>query len=236
MNFQFDLSFKLIAILVQLLVWCITGIIAYRIYIKQQVKPEIWKVIVCILAGIFCFSINITLWDQQIKIPILPLGVWILYGILRRRDRWQSYRLYAWLGFYINLLFLLSTMLSIPVQNTLYPADRLSTYISNISHSSVVVIHPSGEKKELDQDSFLEQIHTIKKANIHGQQWYYELNGPETGTKERFPYLLIGTTSKWGSGVKPVIYIEADGKGILVSSSQKQLYFRSKAVLLKGGE
>lgn len=49
----------------------------------------------------------------------------------------------------------------------------------------------------------------------------------------RFPYVLTGIETKWGSGKSPIIYLEKDGKGILISMEDKQLYFRSSAPFLK---
>ena len=52
--------------------------------------------------------------------------------------------------------------------------------------------------------------------------------------KERFPYLLTGVKPKWGSGIPTLIYLEEDGKGILITTPKKQLYFRSQQALVEG--
>lgn len=241
MAISFELSFHFIEIISVILAWCVIGIIVYRMIKKQPVRPKVWKVCICVLVGIFSFSINLPpIFDTPIKISILPLGVWILYGILKRKEgRWQMYRPFAWLGFFANFIFLAASLLAVSAQNALYPKNELLTYISNVENASIRIIHPSGRESSLEKDHLLKQIHNMSQEEIHGQQWYQEKEiKDEQSTKrnERFPYQLIGTSSKWGSGLKPIIYLEADGKGILVSAPQKQLYFRSKQSLLKGEE
>jgi hypothetical protein len=44
--------------------------------------------------------------------------------------------------------------------------------------------------------------------------------------------MLIGTTPKKGSGIKAIIYVERDGKGLLISCPSKQYYFRAKEPFL----
>lgn len=79
----------------------------------------------------------------------------------------------------------------------------------------------------------------MNPEKVEGMQWYYEKEFKDEQSikrNERFPYQLAGTSPKWGSDLRPIIYIEADGKGLLISAPQKQLYFRSKESLLKGEE
>jgi len=225
----------------QIFTWCVIGIIAYRIMKKHPLKLKVWKVLICVLVGIFSFSINLPpIWETPIKIFILPLGVWILYGFLKRKEgRWQTYKPFAWLGFFANFIFLAAAFLSVPVQHSIYPANELSTYISNVENASIRKIHPSGKEASLDKNYLEKQIHNMTQEKIQGVQWYQEKEiRDEQSTKknEQFPYQLAGTLSKRGSDLKPIIYIEADGKGLLVSAPQKQLYFRSSESLLKGGE
>jgi hypothetical protein len=75
-------------------------------------------------------------------------------------------------------------------------------------------------------------------VNFYALIWYEEtyMNAESTKTKERFPYQLIGTSPEWGSGFLTIIYLEEDGKGILLSTSNKQLYFRSEDSIIEGGE
>ena len=51
-----------------------------------------------------------------------------------------------------------------------------------------------------------------------------------------FHIYLLEASSKWGSGLHTIIYIENDGKGILISTPQEQLYFRSEDSLIEGVE
>ncbi|MEH7331407.1 hypothetical protein V7161_02025 [Neobacillus drentensis] len=240
-NYNFAFSFQLIPIISLILAWCVIAIIAYRMMKKLQVKPKTWKALVCVLVGLFSFSINFpSLWDTPIKISILPLGVWILYAFLKRKEGcWVTYRRFAWLGFWANFIFLVAALIAVPIQNATYPKNELSTYMSTVENASIRSIHPSGEKSVLDTDTLLKQLHNMSQEKIQGIQWYQEKEiRSEQSIKrnERFPYQLFGTSSKWGSGLYPIIYLEADGKGILVTAPQKQLYFRSDESLLKGEE
>lgn len=239
MDIHFDLSFDLIAFIFGFLAWCVIGIIAYHIYKKQAAKPKVWKVIVSVLAGIFCFSINLQFFGELLKIPILPLGVWILYWILKRKEgRWQIYRRFAWLGFYANFIFLAATLIAIPAHLLLYPEDEISTYISNVENAAIINIHPSAGDHSLNIEKLQSQLHNMSQATIYSEEWYEEtfMRSDSKKINERFPYQLTGTRTKWGSGVESIIYIEADGKGILVTAPEKQLYYRFEDSLLKGGK
>ncbi|MCH1624301.1 hypothetical protein [Fredinandcohnia quinoae] len=213
---------------------------AFRIYKKQTNKPKIWKTIIVIWVGLFSFSFNWTVFDEMIKIAILPLGVWILMMILKRREgRWEKYRTYAWLGFLGNFIFLISTLVSIPLHHLLYPVDKPTTYLSKIENDATVIhIHPSATNITLNKKSLLEQIPTMKETEIFSDVWYRKtyMSEDPTKRKERFPYQLIGTEAKWGSGLKTLIFLEEDGKGILISTAKKQIYFRSDASFFGGGK
>jgi len=79
----------------------------------------------------------------------------------------------------------------------------------------------------------------MNQRTIFSDLWYEETYADTDSTTkdERFPYQLIGTKPKWGSGLRTSIFIESDGKGFLVSTQDKQLYFRSEqSVLMEGGE
>ncbi len=238
MELHFDFTFSLISYIAGFLAWCIIGILAYRFYKRQQEKPKIWKVIICMLVGLFSFSLNWKLFETPIKFAILPLGVWILYFLLNgKKGRWERYRKFAWLGFFANYIFLAGTLLAVPLQHSIYSENELSTYIWDIENASIVNLHPTALDHSLDQESLREQVHSMVAKSVQGQQWYYEddmAKGDSTNRHERFPYLLAGTSAKWGSGLETMIYLEADGKGMLVTTAKRQLYFRSKESLLKG--
>lgn len=236
---EINFTFDAIATLSGILGWLVVGFFAYRNYKKLIVKPKIWKILIVICVGLFSFSINWNMLDTMIKLPILPLGVWILYFFLKGKDgRWQTYRSFAWLGFGANFIFLASTLISIPIHHVIYPKDEPSVYISNVENAFITNIHPSAKDRSLNKESLQRQLDTLRQDTIYSVQWYEEtyMNPESNKRNERFPYQLIGTTSKWGSGIPTIIYIEDDGKGILLSTPKKQLYFRSEDSLLEGGE
>ncbi|MBT2661377.1 hypothetical protein J7E35_09880 [Bacillus sp. ISL-45] len=229
-------------VVLNLLAWGAIFILARRIYRKQDVKPIIWKLAVVLFVGLFSFSINLPYMDQQIKLAILPLGVWILYGIYSRKNEgisWDQYRKYAWLGFLANFIFLAVSLINPLIHSAIFPANEISTYLSDLNKAKVIKTHPSAGSKVLDRDSFLDQLDSFKEEAVYSEKWYYdafESAGELSKAEERFPYQLAGITAKWGSGIEPMLFIEQDGKGILVSTGQKQVYFRAEKSLLKKGE
>ena len=74
------------ALILNIFAWIIILILIRRIYVKQEFRPKVWKMVVVVFVGLFSFSINLPFMDQQIKIAILPLGVWILYGIYSKKN------------------------------------------------------------------------------------------------------------------------------------------------------
>lgn len=239
MDITFDFTFNAIAIITSILAWGVIFLFAYRIYKKQTVRPKIWKIFIVIYVGIFSFSLNWNMFNTMLKVPILPLGVWILYFIFRGKDeRWQNYRSFAWLGFLANFIFLASTLITIPAHHAIYPKDEPSTYLANFDHASIINIHPSAKEQSLHKGNILKQLHSMRQETIHRDQWYEDmyLNNETNKRNERFPYQLIGTLSKWGSDLQTMIYIEEDGKGIIISTSTSQLYYRFEDSLFEGGE
>lgn len=239
MEINFDFTFNAIMILTGFFAWGFIAYFAYRIYKKRMVKPKKWKIFIVIFAGLFSFSINWNMFDTMLKFPILPLGVWILYFVLKGKDeRWQTYRSFAWLGFCANFLFLAAALIAMPIHQAIYPKDKPTTYISNIADASIINIHPSAKERSLDKESLSKHLHTMGKETIYSDQWYEDtyMNTELNKKSERFPYQLIGTSSKWGSGFHTIIFIENDGKGILITTPKKQLYFRSEDSLIEGVE
>ncbi|MFX3675209.1 MAG: hypothetical protein ACE3JQ_12310 [Paenisporosarcina sp.] len=218
--------------------WYLIGYLAYLLYKKHTARPEVWKVLLFILIGVFSFSISWPMFGSVVKLPLLPLGVWILYAIYRKKEeQWQMYRGYAWLGFIANFIWIVTSLIAIPVNHLIYSENEPESYISNIEHASIILIHPSGYKSSLSKENFMLQIDHLKEKSVHSNEWYNEtdMNNDDKKTIERFPYQLIGFTPKWGSGLNSIVYIEEDGKGLLISNSTKQLYFRSEHSLLEGG-
>lgn len=233
-------SFNMINFIFSSLAWGVVVFLVVRHYQRCPEKPRVWKMLLVLFLGLFTFSIDWHGMGTKFKIPLLPLGVWILFLIFRvKKTSWQRYRPFAWMGFFANFIFLVSALLAVPIQNLIYPLDQPTTYLSNVEDASIIVTHPSGKKSVLDKKSTLRQLSSMKEKAVFSEQWYSETyeNNDSHHMKERFPYLLIGGKSKWGSGPSSVIYIEKDGKGLLISTLKRQYYFRSMDSLIKkGGE
>lgn len=234
-----DFPINIIASITGIVAWSVIGILAYRIYKKQIVKPKVWKVLIVIFVGLFSFSINWYMFNTMVKLPILPLGVWILYWFFRKKaEQWQTYRTFAWLGFFMNFIFLVSTLVITLVHYVVYPKNEFSTYISAVENAAIIQIHPSAKDRSLNNEHLLKQLQTMRQETIYSEQWYGEtyMNAESNQINERFPYQLIGTLPKFGSGIHTIVYVEADGKGMLISTPKNQVYFRSEDSLLKGGK
>jgi hypothetical protein len=236
--FNFNYTTDAVSIGMDVAAWVLIGLAAFRLYKRQQVKPRVWKIVVVILAGLFSFSINWELSGNFMKIPILPLGVWVLYGILKREeDRWNHYRSFAWLGFAGNFILLAAALVSIPLYSVVYPPSDAPTHIADAGDASIVVIHPTGDGGLVfDNDRLVEQLPSMKQEKVLSDVWYEQMYLKSDGYRnknERFPYQLIGASPKWGSGMKPVIYVEGHGRGILITTAQDQVYFRFNESILK---
>lgn len=230
---------NLISLILSILAWVFIIFLVVRYYKKQLEKPKLWKAFIVLLLGLFTFSFDCYVQGTLVKIPLLPLGVWLLYIIFMiKKNNWSKYRPYAWLGFLANFIFLVAALIAMPIQHFIYSPDKLSTYVSNIEHASIIVTHPSGKNSLLDKESLLKQIPNMKEKVFYSDQWYNEVyeNYDNNRMKERFPYQLVGVKASWGSGLSSMMFIENDGKGLLISTSNKQYYFRSKELLVKGGE
>ncbi|MBS2967828.1 hypothetical protein J9317_03440 [Metabacillus sp. KIGAM252] len=216
--------------------WGVIIFFAYWIYKKQTAKPKVWKIAAVVLVGFFSLSFDVNMFGTAVKLSILPLGVGILYYLLNKnKEKWQTYRAFAWLGYLANFIFLLFALLAIPVHHVLYPANEPSTYLANVEDASIIAIHPTAKESNIHIESLKKQLPLLKQRPIHSDVWYYEMVKDKEAKErdERFPNLLTGTISKWGSGLNPLIFIEADGKGILLSTPKEQFYFRSGASLLE---
>ncbi|MGE7604075.1 hypothetical protein ACQKL5_16515 [Peribacillus sp. NPDC097675] len=188
--------------------------------------------------GIFSFSITFNLSTEAIKVPILPMGVALLYWWLRRKkntERWPRYRRYAWLGFWVNFIFFTFSFLNTPLDHLMFPKDEPSTYMQDVAKASLINTHPTAKKVTLNNEVLQKQVDEMKPKKMIIGPWYYEIN-EKNGYKERFPYLLTGTVPEKGSGLKTVIYVERDGKGFLITPNKgRQVYFRSEESVLSGG-
>ncbi|MCZ8537108.1 hypothetical protein M9R32_07955 [Paenisporosarcina quisquiliarum] len=227
---------NVVEVSVTILAWCVIAWIAYRLYNRQADKPKIWKVLVVMLVGLFSFLINIEIFGMLMRISILPLGVWILYAYFRKKnEEWQIYRPFAWLGFVANFIILAFALLAVPIFQFMYPSEP-STFLSNINDASIIPIHPGVRPQEMDKENALATLLDFSEEPIHSEVWYREadLEADSTNTQEKFPYQLIGVIPKWGSGLISVVYIEEDGKGLLISTPKEQHYFRFKHSLIEG--
>ncbi|MGR3762942.1 hypothetical protein [Rossellomorea sp. NS-SX7] len=238
--FNFNYSADAVSIGLDAAVWGLIGLAAFILYKRQQVKPRVWKVVVVILAGLFSFSFNWELSGTLLKFPVLPLGVWVLYGVLKREEgRWDRYRSFAWLGFAGNFIFLAAALVSMPLYAMVYPESDAATHIADADQAFIVRVHPSGEEGQiLDRDRLVEQVPSMNREKVESDVWYEQMYLKSDGYKnknERFPYQVVGVSSKWGSGMEPVIYVEGDGKGVLISTSREQYYFRFDESIIKEG-
>lgn len=228
-----------IAVILKTVSWLVLIIVIWIVYKKQDSKPVIWKMLIVTLIGLFSFSINIPIMEQQVKLAILPLGVWILYGIYYRKNEgrsWQKYRRYAWIGFIANYFFLFMTLLIILIHEGIYPKHEIATYISDVKDASVIKTHPTGQNVHLEKGTLLSMLKEANWKPVYSEKWYQEtyIHDENEGKKdEMFPYQLTGVKPKQGSGISSMIFIERDGKGILIANGQEQFYFRLDLPILK---
>lgn len=224
---------NIITVILMTSAWLIIGARVFKIYRQQIEKPVWWKVIIAILVGLFSFSFTFTLLKQAVQIAVLPLGLWLLYWILRWRSSWEKYRKYAWLGFFANYLFFAFTVGGIFIHQAIYPKENIHTYISDLSEAKIIPTHPSAKGNiQFEPDAF-QKIESFKEYQFFSDVWYtevYETSG--VVQNERFSYLVIDSNAKWGSGYKPLIYIERDGKGILITTENDQMYFKSEQSII----
>lgn len=217
--------------------WIVIGIIASHLYKTQLEKPVVWKVIVVILIGLFTFSFNWEVFDRVIQISILPLGVWALYVFLsKKKATWQKYRPFAWLGFFANFILLIFLLIGIPIHHLFYPEKDPNTYISKVEDAYIINTHPTAIESYLIKENLIAFIQSAEQQDYFSDSWYNETFMEPDKTTERFPYMLANTLPKWGSGFHTSIYIEKNGKGILITTQEKQLYFQTEHSLLKEGD
>ncbi|OAB48339.1 hypothetical protein [Paenibacillus antarcticus] len=238
MSFQLELPHNVVFIAGGILGWLIVLILVSRHYLKRQEKPSFWKVILVVLVGMFSFTINLNLMHVSTKLSILPLGVWILVGLLSKAS-WQTYRAFAWIGFWANFIFLFTTLMSGFMDNWVYPKEDASTYISDLENAYIVAIHPSGLQAVLNKERFQDQLRDVEAVDIMdmGLEWYQEssMESEPYYQKEHFPYALLGALPRWGSGRDSTMYIQDDGKGLLITTANQSYYYRSKEPLIDMG-
>ena len=234
-----DISrFSYSSIILLICSWAAIGLLFFKVYKKGE-QLQVWKASIFLFIGMFTFTISLEWWDLSFRIPVIPLGLGILYAFFGRegrRESWQRYRKFAWMGFYSTFLFLAATLLQKPLDGWLYPKDDMSTYISDVNRLEVIAIHPDAGHVILDKENLQQAIQKADRRPFDVEAVYNEVfEGNEK--HERFPYLLLGTVPKKGSGIEAIVYIEEGGRGILISPSEgHQLYFRTEeTVLAEGG-
>lgn len=160
----YDLNMNVIALIAKAIGYAILVLLVARLYKKQSKQPPFIAVILVVLIGLFSFTINIPINDSIISLSILPLGVWILFFILKCKEgRWATYRSYAWLGFGANYLFLAIQLFAIPIHHLVYPEDKLETYFAVVENTAIISTHPSGKEACLDEKRLIKQVTTAKK-------------------------------------------------------------------------
>lgn len=168
-------------------------------------------------------------------IPVLPIGVIILlYESKLKGNTWRKGdRIFAWSGFICSFIFVITSLLSVPVQQTIYPNDKISTYIANPENASIVRTYTSADKQTLNNTYIKDYMEHMEQESIESEQWYG--NAVRNKDDERLPYQLTGITPKWGSGEVAIIYVEKDGKGLLVTTAKHQYYFRTDNSMFQEG-
>ncbi|MCR2806572.1 hypothetical protein [Paenibacillus soyae] len=228
-------SWNVVGIAVGLLSWVTVLYLLVRGYRKQETKPAIWKMLFAALVGFFSFSFKVPLFGQMVNIALLPLGVWILSWFIRRRS-WPRYRKFAWTGFWANYLFLATALLAGFVHSALYDKNDPHTYLADTRDARIAGTHPSAREAEFDEELFREAMASAASADMKNSlDWYYESrhqNG-ELYQEERFPYALFGAKPRWGSGLIAAVYLESDGKGLLLASEGRYYYYRSEKPMME---
>lgn len=237
LTINFGYAENIIELLCILLAWAIIAVLVVRIYLRQDAeeRPTLWKVFIAVLLGLFSFTFTFPLFNEPFSIAILPLGVWILYGILKRKGRWEAYRKYAWTGFGGNFIFLSTALLAIGLAAVFYPTDEVRTYLTDVSNVQLLITHPSGGKVKINEEKLDDSLPTFKYEQSNVMQWFEEIRDQiwteeeseePVKVQEKFPYLLTGVKTKTGEKIQ--VYVEEDGKGLLVTTKKNQHYFRSK--------
>lgn len=212
--------------------WLLIFFIGFKLYKKQKIKPIIWKAFIIYFVGKFAFTINYQLEQQAINFALIPLGVIAIYLFFSKRPKFKTYLKFAWFGFFSNYLFLIGTLLIIPLYSFLYDKNDIHTYMRHWENIEILSIHPSANDNIAVRTSIFEQVKTAKQQPVN-TDWYYESVGEDRVEVERFPYLLANVAPKWGSQANATIYVEKDGKGLLIAAPTKHLYYRLDESILQ---
>lgn len=204
-------------------------------YRKLDVKPALWKVGVAGGMGILAIPTTFT-YSFSIRLAAVPIGVWLIYLVIRHTS-WPRYRRFAWTGFWLNYLFLITTIIAHLLTGVFYAKTELGTYLASTEEAYVVRTHSSAPDASLDIDRFNAALLTAERQQrFPAIEWHSDSvrNGVFYG-KERFPYMLGGVEPKWGSGTKAVVFVEYDGKGLMIVDGENNLYVRSQDYFIVPG-
>ena len=128
-----------------------------------------------------------------------------------------------------------ASFLAIPLDEMMYPKADISTYMMDIKRASLMATHPNSKEVTLNKEELERQMNKMKQKKIESESWYYGIN-EDSGYKEMFPYILTGTAPKKGRGLETLIFIEEDGKGLLITPNKgHQVYYRLEESILTGG-
>lgn len=206
------------------------GLLVARHRRKQTERPALWKALAVAVIGLFAFTIRIPVMEKTVQMAVLPLGVWILYLFLRRKN-WPAYRGYAWIGFAANFVLAAMALLAVPADQGLYPKESASTYVAGTEEAAVIRLHPLAPAAEVNAERLKQAVERSSLAEMDAIHWYMQAKHgdlPEyEPTLERFPYQLTGTEPRWGSGISRAVFVEEDGMGLLVTTASRHYYFRS---------
>lgn len=221
----------IVGVLTNVLAWSIVIAGAIYLYRKNQEEMAIWKIAFVILLGLFTLDFHYGTRDQTWEIPLLPLGVWILYFFNRHHlERWQRIRHFAWWGFWSSFLFTAVHVLYLWIHPLFFPPEEFQTHVAEIENAEIITLHPSAEYISFDPSTFSSAIETAENRELNvwklHEDHYFRENNPEI-----FPYLLDNTKAKWGSGFFPAVYLHKDGHGILVDTAEKEYYFETEKPL-----
>ncbi|KGP72858.1 hypothetical protein [Pontibacillus yanchengensis] len=238
MNDWTDFETGIIHILTSLLGWGSIIFLVIYIYRKNKTELSLWKVFLITYIGMFTFDYTLQISGDRALFPILPLGVWLIFGFFclnNKEKSWHEYRPFAWVGFGASFLFFSLGILGSFLHDQVYYRGELSTYIASVNQPQLVTTHPSGENPILKED-FQSSLPSFQQSEFNGMEWFkkMEQGKPKEDVMEIFPYVLKGTEPQFGSGIQPLIYIKRDGKGILVHNENgDQLFFESEYSLFK---
>ncbi|QDP41988.1 hypothetical protein [Radiobacillus deserti] len=234
MDFWFDLEYSIPHISMYLLEFALVAFLFIRIYKKRKEATKIWVAILAVIVGLFVLSIDIPVQDVIIRLPILPLGAWILYFLWRRSNRWETYRTFTWLGFLTSFISIAVMLGASFLHDLIYPKDSVSTYLANIESSKVIRLVDEAPPVTLQTSTLQKMLASLEMKEVDSITWYHKST---EGQQELFPYQLMQAQPRFGSNIETVIYVHKDGNGLLIQTEDHQYYFHSdQSFLEKGGD